>query len=255
MTAYLESLTSGRVPRSYSLGWVCHSEYPFLSLDQVTHQEKKSIYLDRLSTKTAIPNPVKGLLSRINRNFHRQGSFRNPSKILPRRNIRSNWATQRHWLFQDHSRGKPLQSTQCSASLIMHLNLVGANNDRLNIRSQLSVRRIDILRYFGVLHRDQLSSMRPLLIQKPPGISVVFFLSYAFHPSIAHRFGPKNAFFTVRLQSLLRIFQFQSVNSCSSDRNHHYAILRSSEFPEPLLGSVRSQPQRHLGIQRNISMY
>lgn len=137
----------------------------------------------------------------------------------------------------------------------MHLNLAGANNDRLNIRSQVSVRHIDILRSFGVLHRDQLSSMRPLLIQKPPSISVVFFLPYAFHQSIAHRFGPKNAFFTVRLQSLLRIFQFQSASSCSSDRNHHYTILLSSELPEPLVGFVRSQPQRHLGSQRNISMY
>ena len=50
----------------------------------------------------------------------------------------------------------------------MHFNLVGANNDRLNIRSRVSVRHIDILQSFGVLHRDQLSSMWQLLIQKVP---------------------------------------------------------------------------------------
>lgn len=197
MMVYLASLTSDRAPSSYGLGLVCHSKYSFLSLDQVTHQEKKIIYLDCLSIKTAISSPVKGLLGRMNSNFLKQWSFRNNSRILPQRSVWSNRATERHWVLQDHSRGKPLQ---------LHPNLVGTYNDSWNICSQLQVRLIHILRCFGVLHRDQLSSMQSLLNQRAPGVSVLFLLTYAFHRSITHRLRSKDAFFAVRLQFLPRIF-------------------------------------------------
>lgn len=108
MTVYLERLVSNKALRGYGLGMVCHSERPFLSLDQFT-QEQKMIYFDRLSIKAAIFNPVKGLLCRMNR--YKQGSFRNSSRILSRRNIQSNQATEKRLLFQDHSRGKPRQRT------------------------------------------------------------------------------------------------------------------------------------------------
>jgi hypothetical protein len=113
MTVYLERLISDRALRGYDLGMVCRSEHPFLSLDQFTQEQKMMIYFDRLSIKAAISNPVKGLLCRMNR--YKQGSFRNTLRILPRRITQSNQATEKRLLFQDHSRGKPRQSThpQC----------------------------------------------------------------------------------------------------------------------------------------------
>jgi hypothetical protein len=56
-----------------------------------------------------------------------------------------------------------------------------------------------------MLHRDQLSSMWQLLIKRSPSASLLLLLTYPFHLSIARHFGPKNAFFTVRLQSRLRV--------------------------------------------------
>jgi hypothetical protein len=103
MTVFLERLIRDRALRGYDLGMVYHSEPPFPSLGQFT-QEQKMIYFDRLSIKAAISNPVKGLLCWMNR--YKQGSFRNTSRILPRRDIQSNQATENRLLFQDHSRGK-----------------------------------------------------------------------------------------------------------------------------------------------------
>jgi hypothetical protein len=96
-------------------------EYSILSVAPVIHQENRVAYPDCLWIQPAISNLVNELLGQMNNNLIKQSSIRNHSIILPRRSVWSKRATERHWLFQDHSRGRPLQ---------FHLNPLSTNSDR-----------------------------------------------------------------------------------------------------------------------------
>lgn len=116
--------------------------------------------------------------------------------------------------------------------------------------SQLQVHIMRILESFGAMQRDHFLSLRSLLSQRAPGVSLLSVGRYAFHRSIKHRMCSME----VGIRFLPMVVYFLSVGSkylfCRPR-----IILLSGDFPGSLEDPVRPQPPRNQRSQTHISTY